>query len=210
MRTHQSCSGGIEISGAEEGDDDVGGPIDFSNRAVRDRLDQLKLLKRIDACNRWKRENHVLPIPESMDIDTLAPGTEDIGGGGRDSSYVAKEIERRQKVRAIHQLDHDRQRTVAQRIRRQKQLDGIKRARGGTLGVYLTSDLQVKCAFAGRHKGPFSTFAAAAAAYDAVAVACDGKYAVLNDADAVAIKDADLIERKAKAAKMKARMGAWK
>ena len=156
-----------------------------------------KIAKRIQAVANWKKGTNGATLPDWVDLDSLAPGTADVGTGVPDQAHTTyfktqrdAWVSRRRK-RAIGDWEH------TNKEKRKQILLSVKQRTRGLVGMYLKPGLSVRCTYDGIVQGYFPSYAEAAAVYDRLAVQYEGDEAILNDPAAVAREDRVLARMKA-------------
>lgn len=147
--------------------------------------EQKLISRRIRAVSEFKKAIGGAAIPEWLDIDAIAPGTEKVGTGVPDRLLAGYDRDRRSRwvqKRRARELGQWSDRT---RENRRRILLAYKEKQNGIIGLSITTKLIVKVAYDSVDQGYFKTFAEAAACYDAMAIRYEGDEAILNDPDAV-------------------------
>lgn len=161
------------------------------------RQERLKIEKRIRAVSAWKRETGGETLPDWVDLDTLAPGTADVGGGYPDQDHrgyyqrAKRDWTERCRVKKIGEWTEEGKR------HRKRIITAVKRRTGGTVGLYKTERLKIRCTYDSVTQGFYDTFAEAAEVYDRLARQYEGRDAITNDPEAVKREDRTLARQKA-------------
>lgn len=159
------------------------------------KAERLKIQKRIRVMSAWKKQTGGEAFPEWMDLDAMAPGTDDIGNGIPDQeamSYFQRQKAGWSRPRALSKAEYKQSASE----NRMRILLSVKARTGGIVGLVLTRSLRIRCTYQGIQQGTFSTYREAAAVYDRLARQNEGSEAITNDPEAVEREDKKLMADK--------------